>query len=66
MKREMSRLIAVSVACACAAAATAEVMDRPVGFKIGQRLTLRPYVSMSATYDSNVGGRSYNAEGDVM
>ena len=66
MKREMSRLVAASVACVCAVAATAEVMDRPVGFKIGQRMTLRPYVSLAATYDSNVGARSAGAEGDMM
>ena len=32
----------------------AEVLDRPSGIKIGERLTLRPFVSMSITYDSNV------------
>ena len=39
-------------------AAGAEVLDRPSGIKIGERLTLRPYVSMSLTYDSNVNGSS--------
>ena len=34
--------------------AEAEVLDRQSGFKIGERLTLRPYVSLSFTYDSNV------------
>lgn len=34
-------------------AAQAEFADRPAGFKIGQRLTLRPYVSFDFTYDSN-------------
>lgn len=34
--------------------ATAEMQDRPQGFKVGQRLTLRPYVAMEYTYDSNV------------
>lgn len=49
--------------------AGAEVLDRPSGIKIGDRLTLRPYVSFSVTYDSNVeaGGSSYRAEeGDVL
>lgn len=46
--------------------ASAEVLDRPSGIKIGQRLTLKPYVSFSATYDSNVGGRHSNEKGDVM
>lgn len=40
-----------------ATVASAEMMDRPVGIKIGQRMTLKPYVAVSATYDSNVGGR---------
>lgn len=31
----------------------ADVMDRPGGIKIGQRMTLRPYVSFGFTYDSN-------------
>ena len=66
MKRRLSHVLAASVACLCAFAATAEMLDRPSGIKIGQRMTLRPYVSLSATYDSNVGGRSYNSKGDVM
>lgn len=33
--------------------AAAEIQDRPAGVKIGQRLTLRPYVSFDFTYDSN-------------
>ncbi len=37
----------------------AEYMDRPVGYKIGQRMTIKPYVSMSAIYDSNVDGNRY-------
>ena len=36
----------------------AEVLDRPSGVKIGEHLTLRPYVSVSLTYDSNVNGSS--------
>lgn len=39
----------------------AEMLDRPSGIKIGQRMTLRPYVSLSATYDSNV--NAYNSSG---
>jgi hypothetical protein len=35
----------------------AETMDRPGGFKIGQRMTLRPYVGLSYTLDSNVAAR---------
>lgn len=33
--------------------AQAEIVDRPQGVKIGQRMTLRPYVSFNLTYDSN-------------
>ena len=45
----------------------AEVLDRPSGIKIGERLTLRPYVSTSITYDSNVDanrGRSTHTDKD--
>lgn len=44
-------------------AAAAEVQDRPTGIKIGQRMTLRPYVSASVTYDSNVLGRNNGGSG---
>ena len=66
MKYRASHVLAISAACLCAFAATGETLDRPSGIKIGQRMTLRPYVSLSATYDSNVGGRSYHARSDVM
>lgn len=42
----------------------AEVLDRPSGIKIGDRMTLRPYVSLSLTYDSNVRSRSGRAVED--
>ena len=38
--------------------ARGEVLDRPSGIKIGERLTFRPYASMSFTYDSNPRSRS--------
>lgn len=44
--------------------ATAEMMDRPSGIKIGERMTLRPYVALSASYDSNVNGRK-NGSDDI-
>ena len=66
MSKKSSSALAMLAAALCAFAATAEVLDRPSGIKIGQRMTLRPYVSFSATYDSNVGGRSSNSRGDVM
>jgi len=37
-----------------AMAAGAEVMDRPSGFKVGERMTIRPYVSLFYTFDSNI------------
>ena len=43
--------------------ATAEVMDRPGGIRIGQRMVLRPYVSLSYTYDSNVDSSSTRTKG---
>ena len=50
-----SRLLAVAVVCALASLmAGAEVLDRVDGIKIGQRMTLRPYVTLSLSYDSNV------------
>ena len=44
-------------------AADAEVLDRPSGIKIGERLTLRPYVTMSVTYDSNVEATGSDRDG---
>lgn len=49
----MKRLIFVLSAFA-AFAVQAEVLDRPAGFKVGQRMTIRPYVSLYYTWDSNV------------
>lgn len=62
----------VAAAVSVAGVVSAETMDRPNGIKIGQRMTLMPYVAVSATYDSNVGARSgrrlssQDEEGDVM
>ena len=50
-------------------AAFGEVLDRQSGIRIGDRMTLRPYVSMSLTYDSNVEGQSSSrseSEGDCL
>ena len=51
-------------ACAAfmCASASAELMDRPAGFKIGQHMTLKPYVAVSTTYDSNAEGRNEGRE----
>ena len=56
------KLGSVAVVAVMTSALSAEVMDRPVGIKIGERLTLKPYLSFSAAYDSNVDGRSDGRE----
>lgn len=48
-------VLAGALVLAAGHAVRADVIDRPAGIKIGSRLTLRPYVSTSLTYDSNVG-----------
>lgn len=49
-----SKLLIVATLAAAALGANASEFDRPQGYKIGEHLTLRPYVSMSYTFDSNV------------
>ena len=58
----MKKMIIVA-ALATAFVANAEVMDRPTGFKVGQRMTIRPYVSLSYTYDSNVNSQEKGKSG---
>lgn len=68
MKMLTKKLSVCAAAGILATCASAEMLDRPSGIKIGQRMTLRPYVSLSATYDSNVdgsSGRSQNS-GDIL
>lgn len=55
---------AVGLAVGCHA--WADILDRPSGIKIGERMTLRPYVSTSLTYDSNVGGRGDDGKEDCL
>lgn len=50
----MKKSILTFAVLSLAGFAGAEVMDRPTGYKIGQRMTLKPYVSLSYTYDTNV------------
>lgn len=52
------RELTVLVACLAAFSASAEVLEKMEGIKIGERLTLRPSVSASLTYDSNVDSNS--------
>ena len=63
-----SRIFSVILSGTCLLA-NAEVLDRPGGFKIGERLTLRPSVSTSITYDSNPkagSGRVVDDGGDCL
>ena len=51
--------------------AGAEILDRPSGIRIGERMTLRPSVSAAITYDSNVDANARSAsassgDGDFM
>lgn len=48
-----------------ASIASAEMMDRPSGMKIGQRMTLKPYVAVSTSYDSNASGRK-DGKSDIV
>lgn len=48
--------VASAVLVATSSVAFGEMMDRPTGIKIGQRMTLRPYLAVSGAYDSNVEG----------
>lgn len=50
----MTKRFSLFLGIILAFAAQAAMMERPGGIKIGQRMTLRPYVSVEATYDSNV------------
>lgn len=50
-------LIAATVLGICSIA-QADDLDRPLGFRIGQRMTLRPYVSFGYTFDSNTDSSS--------
>ena len=64
----MRRIVVLTIAGTLAAVASADVLDRPTGIKIGQRMTLRPYVSLAVSYDSNVWGSqsSTGSKGDVL
>ena len=58
----MKHFILLAAASASAVAVAGD-MDRPTGFKVGDRLTLRPYVSMCYTYDSNVDSSHHAKDG---
>ncbi len=54
------------VAASCALTAAADFVDRPRGFKVGERLTLRPYVSLSYTYDSNIDSNKHGQDASIV
>ena len=58
-----SKIIAAAGVAALAMSAFADEMDRPTGLKVGERLTLRPYVSLSFTYDSNIDSTRHGKTG---
>ncbi|MBR1921795.1 MAG: outer membrane beta-barrel protein [Kiritimatiellae bacterium] len=66
MDKKLSAAAATSLALAVTAlTASADFVDRPRGYKIGERLTLRPYVSLSYTYDSNVDQSKHSKSGST-
>ena len=63
MNAKFSALATTLVVSASVLTASADVIDRPSGIKIGERMTLRPYVSLSYTYDSNVDSTKHAKDG---
>ncbi len=64
-----NRLITLSSAIAASAftlVASADFVDRPRGLRIGERLTLRPYVSLSYTYDSNIDSSKHSKDASIF
>lgn len=55
-------VLATSILAAGFAFAEEGFLDRPAGIKICDRLTIRPYVSFSYTFDSNPDSNSYGAK----
>ena len=65
MNAKLSAFATTLVVSASVLTASADVIDRPNGFKIGERMTLRPYVSLSYTYDSNVDSAKHGKDGST-
>ena len=63
MNAKFSAFATTLIVSASVLTASAEMIDRPSGFKIGERMTLRPYVSLSYTYDSNVDSTKHAKDG---
>lgn len=62
MKTSFVKSLGLAVVTATVGTAFAEMMDRPAGIKIGERMTLKPYVALSVGYDSNVEARKKGRE----
>lgn len=59
-------VFASAVIASCAAFADADLLERESGFKIGERITIRPYVNISCSYESNPDcRRDASGESDV-
>ena len=65
MNAKLSAFATTLVVSASVLTVSADVIDRPNGFKIGERMTLRPYVSLSYTYDSNVDSAKHGKDGST-
>ena len=65
MNIKFSALAATTVVSVLAQTVSADVVDRPTGFRVGERMTLRPYVSLSYTYDSNVDSSKHSRDGST-
>ena len=67
--KKISFLIFPAICVLGGNAAFGEILERASGFRVGERLTLRPYVSVSMTYDSNVeatSGKNSSSGGDCL
>jgi len=62
MKAYFVRLPLLALSLMMTGAIWASAMDRPIGVRIGQRMTLKPYVALSVSYDSNVESRKDGME----
>ncbi len=66
MSKKLVSLSTTLAVAAFAMMASADIVDRPRGFRIGERLTLRPYVSLSYTYDSNTDSTKHSKAGSSL
>lgn len=57
------RFLAAAAAVVAVTAAQGSILDRERGIRVGDRMTLEPYVSFSYTYDSNVDSSKHSHDG---